>query len=71
MQDTQSISKRKYDVIVYGATGFTGELVVEYLASHYSSGATAINWAVAGRSKQKLEQLLSSRKIAVDCIVGL
>ena len=25
----------KFDIVVYGATGFTGQLVAEYLASHY------------------------------------
>jgi short subunit dehydrogenase-like uncharacterized protein len=42
----------KFDIIVYGATGFTGQLVAEYLAAHYSDGS--LKWAMAGRSKEKL-----------------
>jgi short subunit dehydrogenase-like uncharacterized protein len=43
----------KFDIIVYGATGFTGQLVAEYLAAHYT-GAGAPKWAMAGRSLDKL-----------------
>jgi short subunit dehydrogenase-like uncharacterized protein len=43
----------KYDIVVYGATGFTGQLVAEYLASHYR-GDGNLKWAMAGRSKEKL-----------------
>jgi short subunit dehydrogenase-like uncharacterized protein len=43
----------KFDIIVYGATGFTGQLVAEYLAQHYS-GNDAPTWAMAGRSLDKL-----------------
>src|SRR5207237_10434552 len=39
--------------VVYGATGFTGQLVAEYLASHYK-GDNSLKWAMAGRSKDKL-----------------
>ena len=43
----------KFDIIVYGATGFTGQLVAEYLASNYR-GDSALTWAMAGRSLDKL-----------------
>jgi short subunit dehydrogenase-like uncharacterized protein len=43
----------KYDIVVYGATGFTGQLVAEYLASHYKNDAS-LKWAMAGRSLDKL-----------------
>ena len=43
----------KFDIIVYGATGFTGQLVAEYLAAHYT-GEGAPKWAMAGRSLDKL-----------------
>ncbi len=43
---------RDFDIIVYGATGFTGRLVAEYLAA---SGAT--RWAMAGRSQAKLAEV--------------
>src|SRR6266850_7643069 len=47
------MSSSKFDVIVYGATGFTGQLIAEYLAAHYS-GEGNLKWAMAGRSKDKL-----------------
>ena len=43
----------KFDIIVYGATGFTGQLVAEYLATHYA-GKADLKWAMAGRSLDKL-----------------
>jgi short subunit dehydrogenase-like uncharacterized protein len=43
----------KFDIVVYGATGFTGQLVAEYLAKHYT-GPSDPKWAMAGRSLDKL-----------------
>jgi short subunit dehydrogenase-like uncharacterized protein len=43
----------KFDIVVYGATGFTGQLVAEYLAANYT-GNGAPRWAMAGRSLDKL-----------------
>ena len=45
-------SKRKYDIVVFGATGFTGQLTAQYLASH---GGATLKWALAGRNPSKLE----------------
>ncbi len=47
------MSSSKFDIVVYGATGFTGQLVAEYLAAQYK-GDSGLNWAMAGRSKDKL-----------------
>ena len=46
----------EFDFVVYGATGFTGKLVVEYLQAKYSDN-NEINWAMAGRSLEKLNQV--------------
>jgi short subunit dehydrogenase-like uncharacterized protein len=43
----------KFDIVVYGATGFTGQLVAEYLAARYKGDAN-LKWAMAGRSQDKL-----------------
>jgi short subunit dehydrogenase-like uncharacterized protein len=47
-------SSAKFDIIVYGATGFTGQLVAEYLATHYRNDRQ-LKWAMAGRSLDKLK----------------
>src|SRR5215218_3388021 len=47
------MSSSKFDIVVYGATGFTGQLVAEYLTAHYK-GDSGLKWAMAGRSKDKL-----------------
>jgi short subunit dehydrogenase-like uncharacterized protein len=45
----------KHDIIVWGATGFTGRLVAEYLCSERCTDR--VRWAMAGRSRQRLESL--------------
>lgn len=47
------MSQREFDVIVFGSTGFTGRLVAEYLAAEHSD----VNWAMAGRSLDKLKSV--------------
>ena len=47
------MNDREFDVVVFGATGFTGELVAEYLAARYGIG-TELRWAIAGRSEPRL-----------------
>src|SRR3954465_7479367 len=46
-------SAKKFDIVVYGASGFTGQLVAEYLASRYAKDSN-LRWAMAGRSLEKL-----------------
>ena len=46
-------SSSKFNIVVYGASGFTGQLVAEYLAVHYK-GDKQLRWAMAGRSLDKL-----------------
>ncbi|GAA4821484.1 saccharopine dehydrogenase family protein [Nocardioides caeni] len=43
---------RPYDVVLFGATGFTGGLTADYLAAH---APRELRWAIAGRSEEKLE----------------
>ncbi len=51
--------KREFDVIIWGATGFTGRLVAEYYLKQYGLNGE-LKWAMAGRSQAKLEQVRSS-----------
>jgi short subunit dehydrogenase-like uncharacterized protein len=46
------------DVVLFGATGFTGRLVAEYMAEH--APKAGIRWAIAGRNRDKLEAVRSS-----------
>ncbi|GAA6137639.1 saccharopine dehydrogenase NADP-binding domain-containing protein [Arenicella sp. 4NH20-0111] len=47
------MADRKYDIVVYGATGFTGRLVAQYLQSQYQNHGDLV-WAMAGRNEEKL-----------------
>jgi short subunit dehydrogenase-like uncharacterized protein len=44
--------EREYDVVLFGATGFTGGLTAEYLAANAPTG---LRWALVGRNRGKLE----------------
>jgi len=46
------------DVMVYGASGYTGRLVAEYMTQQYPAGS-GVTWAMAGRNVAKLEQVRS------------
>ncbi len=47
---------RAYDVIVWGASGFTGRLVAEYLLERYGADGE-LRWAIGGRNQTKLEEI--------------
>lgn len=53
---------RSYDLVLFGATGYTGGLTAEYLAHHAPADC---RWALAGRNQAKLEQV-RSRLAAID-----
>jgi short subunit dehydrogenase-like uncharacterized protein len=55
--------QRDLGIVVYGATGYTGKLVAEYLNQQY--GAT-IPWAIAGRSQSKLEAVRDELGLSAD-----
>src|SRR5258705_1767827 len=51
-----NLIKRDFALIVYGATGYNGRLIAEYLAVSYRRDA-APSWAIAGRSTDKLQKV--------------
>lgn len=50
-------SNREYDVIIWGATGYTGKLTAEHVARSFPAN---IKWAIAGRSVHKLQAVIES-----------
>ena len=50
------MAEREHDIVLFGATGFTGGLTAEYLAEHADPGT---RWALAGRNRSKLEAVRS------------
>ena len=47
------MADRQFDIVLYGASGFTGKLVAAYLIEAHP----AVTWAIAGRNQQKLDAL--------------
>ncbi|MGK3204130.1 saccharopine dehydrogenase family protein [Amycolatopsis sp. MEPSY49] len=64
---------RAYDVVLFGATGFTGGLTAEYLARH---APAELRWALAGRNRSKLEAVraqlatIDARFATLDLLVA-
>ena len=56
------MSDKSVDVVIYGATGFTGKLVVEYMQEKYGKDE-GISWAIAGRSEEKLNSVREELKV--------
>ena len=64
---SDSTTAREFDVIVWGATGFTGTLVAEYLLRQYGSDGD-LRWAIAGRSLDKLDELRDSLDVEPEAL---
>jgi short subunit dehydrogenase-like uncharacterized protein len=47
------INKREFDVIIFGATGYTGNIICKYLSKTYGLNNN-VKWAIAGRSMKRL-----------------
>ena len=58
--------EKNLDIVVYGATGFTGKLCAKYL----SENSVDLNWAIAGRNKEKLEELKKELFLDVDIFIA-
>ena len=62
-------SAKPYDIVVYGASGFTGKLCIEYLASVAAQDGT--RWAIGGRNRAKLESALQQAGLKdVDILIA-
>lgn len=66
--------KRAYAVVLYGATSFVGQITAHYLAEFLSANkdksGSEINWAIAGRDQEKLNELQSKLTSKVDIIIA-
>jgi len=54
---------REYDLVVYGATSFVGEIVCRYLVQRHGAAGT-LRWAIAGRNADKLADV--ARRTGAD-----
>jgi len=61
------MKNRSFDLIVYGATSFVGQILTRYLFEHIGVGGK-VNWAIAGRSEKKLSVLKSSLGSSADSL---
>ena len=59
------MSTKEYDLIVFGATSFTGKLVVEYLNEKYPD----LSWAIAARNQEKIDAVKSELSCDVPSLI--
>ena len=57
---------KKYKIVIFGATGFTGELCAKFMSERYSE----IPMAIAGRSQEKLEKIKAKHNLSFPIIVA-
>ena len=58
------MTNRDFDLVLFGATGFTGRLVAEVMAQH--GGGEGLRWALAGRNLARLQTLRDELGLAAD-----
>mmetsp|Transcript_9726 Transcript_9726/g.16065 ORF Transcript_9726/g.16065 Transcript_9726/m.16065 type:complete len:445 (-) Transcript_9726:771-2105(-) len=70
MSAVSAAAKKRFDVVVWGCTGFTGKLTCEYLSKQYVN--TGLKWAIAGRNMEAMESIKQSLKLpdTVEIITG-
>ncbi len=61
--------KRTYDLMVFGATSFVGQIMCRYLVARHGTDGD-LRWAIAGRSQTKLDEVVADTGAEVDCIVA-
>ena len=61
--------QRDFDLLVWGATGYTGRLVAQYLAT--APSAAGVRWAIGGRDRAKLEQVRAELAAEVEGLADL
>ena len=61
-------AQKKLDLVIWGATGFTGKLVCEYITNSYKS--KDLNWTIAGRNEEKLLKLKNRLNIKNSILIG-
>jgi short subunit dehydrogenase-like uncharacterized protein len=58
---------KNLDIVLYGASGFTGQLCVRYFAENAGPG---LRWAIAGRNEVKLKEIINALSLDVEIIVA-
>ena len=62
------MSEREFDLVVFGASGYTGKLVAEYIQNEYGRNQT-LKWALAGRNKDKLAGIKEDLNLESDLTI--
>ena len=60
--------EREFDLVVFGASGYTGKLVAEYIQNEYG-GDQSLKWALAGRNKDKLAGIKEDLNLESDLTI--
>ena len=56
----------QYDLVIFGATGVTGQWVVK----EFNQFAENVKWAVCGRNEERLNNIIKENHLSADCLVA-
>lgn len=63
------MTQKQYDLILYGATSFVGQIMVQYMRDAFADGS--VKWAAAARSKSKLKSVMEEAGLAdIDILIA-
>ena len=69
MNTIKSKNNREFDIIIYGASSFTGKIILDYFVEKYPPH-DSFRWAIAGRNKTKLEKLTQNLDFDIPIFIA-
>ena len=64
------MSEERYDIVIFGATGFTGQFVLEEMARVLEKESGYLTMAIAGRNMDKLQKVLEQASTQTGIVLG-
>lgn len=59
-----------YDLVLFGATGYTGQLCAKYIRDTYDAKGETVKWALAGRSQKRLDAMRAKLRLQCGVLVA-
>ncbi len=60
------MQQREFDIVIWGATGFTGKLVAEHMVARLAGADSSVTWALGGRDEAKLRSVCEELNLPAD-----
>lgn len=70
LRETTRDTDRQWDLVVFGATSFVGQILCEYLVGRHGAGGGELQWAIAGRDLERLDSVADATGADVPRIIA-